>query len=87
LEELIVDPYNIVNTSGKEIDYDKLINQFGCQKITKEQLDKLEKLTNQKPHHFLTRGVFFSHRDLDVLLESYEKGKPFYLYTGRGPSR
>jgi hypothetical protein len=40
-----VDPYNIINTTGKEIDYDKLINQFGCQKITKEQLDKLEKLT------------------------------------------
>ena len=25
-------------------------------------------------------------RDLDYVLDMYEKGKPFYLYTGRGPS-
>ena len=25
-------------------------------------------------------------RDLDFVLDMYEKGKPFYLYTGRGPS-
>ena len=29
-DDLIVDPYQIINTTGKEIDYDKLINQFGC---------------------------------------------------------
>lgn len=29
-DELVVDPYNIVNTSGKEIDYNKLIDKFGC---------------------------------------------------------
>lgn len=27
-----------------------------------------------------------SHRDLDKILDRYEKGEPFYLYTGRGPS-
>ena len=26
------------------------------------------------------------HRDLDVVLDNYEAGKPMYLYTGRGPS-
>ena len=31
-------------------------------------------------------GIFFSHRDLDIVLDNYEKGKPMYLYTGRGPS-
>jgi tryptophanyl-tRNA synthetase len=30
--------------------------------------------------------VFFAHRDLDEVLKNYEKKKPFYLYTGRGPS-
>lgn len=25
-------------------------------------------------------------RDLSVILDRYEKGKPFFLYTGRGPS-
>ena len=34
----------------------------------------------------LRRGVFFSHRDLNLILENYEKGKEFFLYTGRGPS-
>jgi len=43
-------------------------------------------VTGKKPHRFLRRGVFISHRDLDILLDEYEKGKPFYLYTGRGPS-
>lgn len=37
-------------------------------------------------HHFLRRGVFFSHRELDLILDCYEQKKPFYLYTGRGPS-
>jgi tryptophanyl-tRNA synthetase len=38
------------------------------------------------PHYLLRRGAFFSHRDLDLLLDRYEKGEKFYLYTGRGPS-
>lgn len=25
-------------------------------------------------------------RDLNTILDRYEQGKPFYLYTGRGPS-
>ncbi|KAJ2880356.1 tryptophan--tRNA ligase [Coemansia aciculifera] len=36
---------------------------------------------------FLRRGIFFSHRELGVILDRHEQGKPFYLYTGRGPSR
>ena len=32
------------------------------------------------------RGIFFSHRDLDLILDNYAAGKPMYLYTGRGPS-
>jgi len=30
--------------------------------------------------------MFFSHRDLGRILDLYETGTPFYLYTGRGPS-
>lgn len=26
------------------------------------------------------------HREFDKILDRYEQGKPFYLYTGRGPS-
>ena len=31
-------------------------------------------------------GVFFSHRDMHKVLDDVEKKKPFFLYTGRGPS-
>lgn len=36
--------------------------QFGSQPIDKELLERIEKVTGRKPHHFLTRGIFFSHR-------------------------
>ncbi|GIX61889.1 tryptophanyl-tRNA synthetase [Babesia caballi] len=69
-----------------EIDYDKLIREFGCQKITQEQLDRMERLIKRPVHPYLRRGLFFSHRGLDQLLDAYEKGTPFFIYTGRGPS-
>ena len=34
----------------------------------------------------LRRGIFFAHRDLNWLLDEYEKGNKFFLYTGRAPS-
>jgi len=37
-------------------------------------------------HFMLRRGVFFAHRDMNWLLDEYEKGNKFFLYTGRGPS-
>lgn len=83
-KEQIIDPWT-VESEGK-IDYDKLIDHFGCQKISEELLEKFERITKRKPHHFLRRGIFFSHRDLDKILDSYEAGHKIYLYTGRGPS-
>eukprot|EP00184_Porphyridium_aerugineum_P004173 CAMPEP_0184697516 /NCGR_PEP_ID=MMETSP0313-20130426/4461_1 /TAXON_ID=2792 /ORGANISM="Porphyridium aerugineum, Strain SAG 1380-2" /LENGTH=424 /DNA_ID=CAMNT_0027156325 /DNA_START=47 /DNA_END=1321 /DNA_ORIENTATION=+ len=68
------------------VDYDKLVRDFGSQKITPELVARFEKITGQRAHPFLRRGIFFSHRDLGVVLDMYEQGKPFYLYTGRGPS-
>ncbi|MEM4379866.1 MAG: tryptophan--tRNA ligase, partial [Thermoplasmatales archaeon] len=34
----------------------------------------------------LRRRIFFSHRDLDLILKDYREGRGFYLYTGRAPS-
>ncbi|ORM41157.1 putative tryptophan-tRNA ligase [Babesia sp. Xinjiang] len=76
---------NAANTAN-EIDYEKLIREFGCQKITKEQLDRMERLIKRPVHPYLRRGLFFSHRGLDQLLDAYEQGLPFFIYTGRGPS-
>lgn len=47
---------------------------------------RIEAATKKPVHHFLKREIFFSHRDLHSILNLYEQGKPFYLYTGRGPS-
>lgn len=76
----------VVDGKQQEIDYDKLIVDFGSQPITKELLERFEKVTGRKPHRFLRRGIFFSHRELNDILDRYEKKQPFYLYTGRGPS-
>ncbi len=80
-DEFVVTPWHVEG----DIDYDKLIKQFGTQKISNELLSKLQKITGED-HFMLRRGVFFSHRDLNLVLENYEKGKEFFLYTGRGPS-
>ncbi|XP_033355648.1 tryptophan--tRNA ligase, cytoplasmic [Bombus vosnesenskii] len=85
-EEDIVTPWNVATKNETGIDYDKLIKRFGSSKIDGELLARFEKITGQKPHHFLRRGIFFSHRDMNTILNLYEQGKPFYLYTGRGPS-
>lgn len=34
----------------------------------------------------LRRKIYFSHRDLKQILDIVEQKKPFFLYTGRGPS-
>jgi tryptophanyl-tRNA synthetase len=43
-------------------------------------------VTGHKPHVWLRRGLFFSHRDFNHILDLHERGEPFFLYTGRGPS-
>ncbi|SCZ89105.1 BZ3500_MvSof-1268-A1-R1_Chr1-1g00958 [Microbotryum saponariae] len=90
----VVTPWDVqgATVEGKQvaIDYDHLIKDFGTRKIDDELLKRFEKLTGRKPHMLLRRGTFFSHRqvysELNLILDQYEKGLPFYLYTGRGPS-
>ncbi|ODQ64554.1 tryptophanyl-tRNA synthetase [Nadsonia fulvescens var. elongata DSM 6958] len=88
--EQVITPWEVegavVDGKAQDIDYDKLIQNFGTRKITEETLDRFEAVTGHKPHRFLRRGVFFSERDLGKILDRYEQGKPFFLYTGRGPS-
>uniref|UniRef100_A0A8C5XCC9 Tryptophan--tRNA ligase, cytoplasmic n=1 Tax=Microcebus murinus TaxID=30608 RepID=A0A8C5XCC9_MICMU len=85
-EEDFVDPWTVQTSSAKGIDYDKLIVRFGSSKIDKELINRIERATGQRPHRFLRRGIFFSHRDMNQVLNAYENKQPFYLYTGRGPS-
>ena len=80
-DDFIVTPWHVEG----EIDYDKLIKKFGTEKITSEILKKIESITGDI-HFMLRRGIFFSHRDLGKILTDYQRGKKFFLYTGRGPS-
>jgi len=81
---------NAFEVSGK-IDYNRLVDDFGSKLIEPELLARLERLTVGRGtvpylHRFLRRNIFFSHRDLSKICDCIETGKPFYLYTGRGPS-
>lgn len=65
--EQVVTPWDVqgsVSNDGKQlaIDYDKLIEQFGTRRIDAALLEKFEQVTGHKPHPFLRRGLFFSHR-------------------------
>ncbi|XP_065567094.1 tryptophan--tRNA ligase, cytoplasmic-like isoform X2 [Artemia franciscana] len=85
--EDFVDPWNVHTSSMKGVDYDKLINKFGCSAIDDSLIERFKRVANvEEVHLFLRRGVFFSHRDLHVILDCVEKGQKFYLYTGRCPS-
>ena len=73
VHEQVVTPWDVqgsVSTDGKQlgIDYDKLIDQFGTRRVDSALLERFERLTGQKPHIMLRRGMFFSHRY--VLLQS-----------------
>ena len=80
IENFEVDPWTV---SG-EVDYDKLIDRFGSQPISPELISRFESLTGKRAHPLLRRGYFFSHRSFTEILDKFEKGIPFFLYTGRG---
>ncbi|GAA5815687.1 tryptophan--tRNA ligase [Mucor flavus] len=76
----------VVDGVQQAIDYNKLMDQFGTRPIDAALLERFETLTGRQPHIFLRRGTFFSHRELGIILDRFEQKKPFFLYTGRGPS-
>lgn len=89
-----IDPYNVSGEVGADgvvqaINYNNLVEEFGTKLLADPKdglLERFERVTGHKPHRFMRRGIVFSHRDLDVILTRYERGEPFFLYTGRGPS-
>lgn len=80
-KEFNVNPWEV---SG-EVDYNRLIKEFGIEKIDDALLERIRKITKED-FFMLRRGIFFAHRDLKWLLDEYEKGNKFFLYTGRAPS-
>lgn len=78
----IVTPWEVKGN----IDYDKLISEFGVSKLDEAMQKRIAEHTNGEIHHFIRRNIFFAHRDLKFILDEYEKGNKFFLYTGRAPS-
>jgi len=67
-----------------DIDYDLLAERFGTPMINDGILKRMKRYGDL--HMMLRRSIFYSHRDINVILDEYEKGNKFALYTGRGPS-
>jgi tryptophanyl-tRNA synthetase len=76
-----VNPYDVEG----EVNYSRLIKEFGIKKIDNRLLKRIEKITGEV-HPYLRREIFFAHRDLEKLLDAYDSGEKFFLYTGCGPS-
>ena len=80
-EKFVVTPWEV---SGI-VDYDRLIKDFGTRPITGQLEKRFEDILGDAAY-LIRRHIFFSHRDLDLALDDYSKGKGLFLYTGRGPS-
>ncbi|KAH8810794.1 tryptophanyl-tRNA synthetase [Xylogone sp. PMI_703] len=90
-QEQSVTPWSVTGEIGedgkvKAIDYTKLVENFGTSLIDDALLERFRRVTGQEPHRFLRRKIVFSHRDLEAILDRYERNEPFFCYTGRGPS-
>ncbi len=76
-----VDPYKV---EGK-VDYEQFAKSYGLKHIDDDLKKRIEKYAS--PLHFMIRReIFYAHRDLDWIINEYEKGNKFYVYTGRAPS-
>ncbi|KAF2403169.1 tryptophanyl-tRNA synthetase [Trichodelitschia bisporula] len=86
-----IDPWSVsagTDAQGQalQFDYEAISKKWSTKLVDDALLERFEKLTGRKPHRWLRRGLFFSHRDFDLILDCYERGDKFFLYTGRGPS-
>lgn len=84
------------------VDYDEALKQFGVEPLTEDLISRWENLMVRSKkdisiHPWVKRGIFFSHRRFNEILDFYEKYLneketdpnavcPIFVYTGRGPS-
>jgi len=75
-DEFTVTPYDVAGT----VDYDRLLEQFGADRLTDEQVARFP------DHPMLRRRVFYAGRDVDPYLAAAEAGDTHSIVTGIGPS-
>ena len=70
------------NAVDGEVDYRKLLDRFGADELTDDQLDRFP----APPHPLLRRGIYYAGRDVDRLLAAVETDERVSIVTGVGPS-
>lgn len=76
--EFTVTPYTV----DGDIDYNRLLDKFGADRLTAEQKAKFP----DPGHPLVGRDVFYAQRDVDSFLDAAAAGEPHSVVTGRGPS-
>lgn len=76
-KDSVVTPWEVQG----DIDYDRIVKEFGVSYINDSIKQKLK-----NAHPLLRRGIYFAHRDFDKWLAAHESGKKVSVITGRGPS-
>lgn len=72
-----------------EVNYKNLIKEFGVSELDNNLLNKIKELAEKKGLELpilLKRKFYYSHRDLNLVINDYLNNKNIFLYTGRGPS-
>ena len=77
-EDFTVTPYAVEG----DVDYDKVLEQFGADELTDEDRDRFPKPL----HPLVKRGIFYGGRDVEEWLDAVESDEPVSIVTGRGPS-
>src|SRR3989475_8870579 len=79
-DDFVVTPWEVKGS----VDYDRLVTQFGTERITPEILERVRKITGEL-HPMLRRGAFYSPPHPDLIFVPYQKGAPVALLTRPGP--
>ena len=81
MPDFSVTPYDVEG----QIDYDTIVQRFGIKPLDDELEQRIKKIAGES-HFMIRRRIYFAQRDMNWLLDQYEKGNKFYLYTGIAPS-
>src|SRR5579863_3444849 len=81
VEGYTVDAYSVQGN----VNYDDLVTKFGINLINDELKARIKKDAGDL-HFMIRRNIYFAQRDMPWLLDQYEKGNKFYVYTGIAPS-
>lgn len=66
-------------SAPEEVDYDRLIKEFGIKKMTNLPKEFMENM-------LFRRGTIFAHRDFGLIIEAIKNKKPFVMMTGLMPT-